>query len=141
MERTIGNLGQEIQQPSNPFANLLQRAVQHCQINALKAMIPDLDPSPPHVLQGAKDLGDGFILLHAKDRVSQTVQNCEKEILLKYLKDVYNAPMDEDWIPTISRWARLRLPNGQVARSTWNEKMKPLNKVRMSRNIKVRFSC
>jgi hypothetical protein len=27
MERTIGNLGQEIWQPSNPFANLAQRAL------------------------------------------------------------------------------------------------------------------
>jgi hypothetical protein len=72
MERTIGNLGQEIHQPSNPFANLSQRGLQRCQINALKVMIPDLDPSPPDIPRGAKDLGDGFILLHAKEKVSQT---------------------------------------------------------------------
>ncbi|KAJ6480041.1 hypothetical protein DFH09DRAFT_849271, partial [Mycena vulgaris] len=33
------------------------------------------------------------------------------------------------------RWARLRIPNGQIARTAWKEKQKALNKVRMSRNI------
>jgi hypothetical protein len=136
MERTIGNLGQEIQQPSNPFANLSQRGLQRCQINALKAMIPDLDPPPPDVPQYAKDLGDGFVLLCAKDKVSQTVQTCERDALLSYLKDAHST-VDENWTPTICRWARLHLPNGQIARSAWKEKIKPLNKVQMARNIKV----
>ncbi|KAF8583614.1 hypothetical protein K439DRAFT_1647178 [Ramaria rubella] len=39
------NLGEEIRQPSNPFANLSQRGVQHRQINALKALIPGLEDS------------------------------------------------------------------------------------------------
>jgi hypothetical protein len=39
--------------------------------------------------------------------------------------------------PRIIRWARLRLPNGQIARSAWKEKMKPLEAVRMARNVKV----
>ena len=43
MERTIGNLGEEIRQPSNPFANLSQRGLRRSQVNALKAMIPDLE--------------------------------------------------------------------------------------------------
>jgi hypothetical protein len=37
----------------------------------------------------------------------------------------------------VSRWARLRLPTGQVADSYWKEGMKPLNRVRISRNVKV----
>jgi hypothetical protein len=45
MEQTIGNLGEEIKQPSNPFANLSQRGIRHSQVNALKAMIPDLEPN------------------------------------------------------------------------------------------------
>jgi hypothetical protein len=44
MERHIGNLGEEIKQHSNVFANLAQRGLRHCRMNALKAMIPDLEP-------------------------------------------------------------------------------------------------
>ena len=73
MEQTIGNLGQEIRQPSNPFANLSQRALQRCQVNALKAMIPDLEKSAPTVPQGGKDLSGGYILLRAKDRASRAM--------------------------------------------------------------------
>ena len=42
MERTIGNLGQEIQQPSNPYANLAQEGVRRCRVNSLLAAIPEL---------------------------------------------------------------------------------------------------
>jgi hypothetical protein len=78
MEQTIGNLGQEIHQPSNPYANLSQQGLLHSQINALKAMIPDLEPSLPPVPQGGKDLGEGYVLLQAKDRVLREMRDCEK---------------------------------------------------------------
>jgi hypothetical protein len=139
MERTIGNLGQEIRQPSNPFANLSQRGLQRCQINALKAMIPDLDPSPSTLPRGSKDLGDGYVLLRAKDNASRNIPNSEKSALNTYLKDTHNLSLPDDWHPSITRWARLRLPNGQIARSAWKERLKPINKVRMARNIKVGF--
>jgi hypothetical protein len=102
MEHTIGNLGQEIRQPSNPFANLSQRGLQRCQINALKAMIPDLDPSPSTMPRGAKDLGDGYVLLRAKDKASRNIQDCEKEALITYLKDTHNLSLSNDWCPTIT---------------------------------------
>lgn len=47
MERTIGNLGEEIRQPSNPYANLSHRGILRAQVNALKAMVPILDATPP----------------------------------------------------------------------------------------------
>jgi hypothetical protein len=47
MERAIGNLGQEVHQPSNPFVNLLRKAIQCCQVNALKAMILNLNHYVP----------------------------------------------------------------------------------------------
>jgi len=37
----------------------------------------------------------------------------------------------------IQKWARLQLPNLQYVRTAWKEAVKPLNKVRMSRNIMV----
>ena len=50
MERTIGNLGEEIKQPSNPYANLSQRGICRSQVNALKTMIPDLEPNSDWLL-------------------------------------------------------------------------------------------
>ena len=40
-------------------------------------------------------------------------------------------PASTEWFaqPSVSRWARLRLPTGQVARSFWQEQEKPLNKL------------
>ncbi|KAJ7016263.1 hypothetical protein C8F04DRAFT_982266 [Mycena alexandri] len=37
---------------------------------------------------------------------------------------------------SVVRWARLQLPNGQIARSAWKEGRRALNKVRMARNVK-----
>jgi hypothetical protein len=39
--------------------------------------------------------------------------------------------------PKIARWARLRLPTGQVARSAWKEKEKAAEKIRRARCVKV----
>ena len=42
MEHAIGDLGSEIHQLLNPFANLSECALLHCQINALKSILPEL---------------------------------------------------------------------------------------------------
>ena len=63
MERTIGNLGEEIKQPSNPFANLSQRGILRCQTNAFIAMFPSFRSSECNIPQGALDLGGGYVLL------------------------------------------------------------------------------
>ena len=44
MEWAIRNLGKEIQQHSNPFANLAQCGLWCCQVNVIKAMILDFCP-------------------------------------------------------------------------------------------------
>jgi hypothetical protein len=137
MERTIGNLGQEIRQQSNAYANLSQRGLLRSQINALKAIIPDLDPLPPAMPRGSKDIGDGFILLRAKDKALRAMRHCERLAFADYLKNTHAVQVPDHWSPEVVRWARLRLPNGQVARSAWKEKLKPLEKVRMARNVKV----
>lgn len=136
MERTIGNLGEEIRQPSNPYANLSQRGLLRCQVNALMAMIPDLGPPAPSLPRGAFDLGQGYILLRAQDRYSRLMRPQEASALLRYLGNAA-AENDSGWCPKVVRWARLRLPNGQVARSRWKESLKPLGKLRTSRNVKV----
>ena len=68
LERTIGNLGEEIKQPSNPFSNFSQRGIRRARVNALKALIPDLAldrADANHLPRGARDIGDGFVLLRA----------------------------------------------------------------------------
>lgn len=147
MERTIGNLGQEIRQPSNPYANLSRRGVIRCQVNALTAMFPgQLTGAMPdkQLPRGAVDLGEGYALLRAQDQL-RPMRKVEAEALLAYLKNQVNVDVsaitsgcdESDWCPNVARWARLQLPNGQIARSKWKEGLKPLDKVRISRNIKV----
>jgi hypothetical protein len=136
IERTIGNLGEEIKQHSNPYANLSQRGLRRCQVNALKAMIPDLVPVENPLPQGALDLGDEYSLLRAMDTAAREVRPCEKDALVAYEPAFERGPLPLK----VVRWARLRLPNRQVVRSRWKEDLKPLNRLRCSRNIKVNLN-
>ncbi len=85
MERTIGNLGEEIRQPSNPYANLSQRGLLRCQVNALKAMIPDLSPPQVSLPRGSIDLGHGYVLLRRQDRYERLMRPHEAAALLHFL--------------------------------------------------------
>ncbi|ETW76855.1 hypothetical protein HETIRDRAFT_125856 [Heterobasidion irregulare TC 32-1] len=127
MERMIGDLGGEIKQHSNPYANLSQRGVRRAQVNALKAMVPNLDNSTKHLPRGSKDLGDHYLLLRAQDSCARSAGGVYDDV----------GSLERDWVPKVRRWARLRLPNGQVTRSLWKESRKPVNKVRMARNVKI----
>lgn len=137
MERTIGNLGEEIKQHSNPYSNLAQRGLRRCQINALKAMIPDIEPIEDSIPRGAIQLGDKYYLLRAMDRAQREVTTLEKEAFRLYLSSAYHLPPRESPVTSVTRWARLRLPNRQIARSFWSEGHKPVGKLRCARNIKV----
>ncbi|KDQ10224.1 hypothetical protein BOTBODRAFT_116094 [Botryobasidium botryosum FD-172 SS1] len=133
MERTIGNLGQEIKQPSNPYANLSQRTVVRCQVNALKAMIPSLNDDKPKLPLTAIGLGGGYNLLHARDEYRRTIGGPEGLAICAHLQ----SQGESNTVARLIRWARLQLPNGQIARSAWKETLKPLEQVRMSRNVKL----
>lgn len=133
IERTIGNLGEEIKQHSDPFANLAQRGLRRCQVNALKAMIPDIEPLETALPRGALDLGDEYVLLKAMDNVARIVQPQEEEAFIKYNEAFDCGPLRLK----IVRWSRLWLPNRQIVRCRWKENLKPLNRLRISRNIKV----
>jgi hypothetical protein len=141
MERTIGNLGEEIKQPSNPYINLSERAVRCAQTNALKTMAPELDRSikkkPPP--RGSIDLEDDYVLLRAQDTCAQPIHNCESDALRRYLETSTGKEIRPDnWnAPPIVCWARLGLPNGQIACSSWKEARKPLDRLRMAHNVKV----
>ena len=132
---TIGNLGEEIKQHSNPFANLSQRGIRRARVNALKAMIPDLDQTKAaeDLPRGAMDLGDGYVLLRAREEEARALRDCVAEALRAFLPA---APRGEDIL--VRRWARLRIPTGQICNSVWKELNKPLEKRRTARMVKVR---
>jgi hypothetical protein len=138
MERTIGNLGEEIKQYRDPYTNISERGVRRCQVNALKAIIPDLEHVGKLLPHGSDDIGGGFILLRAMDRTTRKVTNPRESIAIRtYLARDGAILAADGWETYIRRWARVRLPNGQVARSLWKEIKKPLSKLRTSRNLKV----
>ena len=126
LECTIGNLGEEIKQHSNPFANLSQWGVRHARVNALTAIIPDLEgntSSRGDLPQGAEDLEGGYVLLRARDKYLQRLRECEVEALQTFLPIL--SEMDSI---SVRRWARLKIPTGQICYSTWKELLKPLEK-------------
>jgi hypothetical protein len=100
-------------------------------------LIPDLEVLPPVIPRGARDIGDGYVLLHARNNVCRHISASEEVAFAAYLKDSHGIDVNANWSPTLTHWARLHLTNGQVARSAWKKKLKPLHKVWMARNIKV----
>ncbi|EKM56336.1 uncharacterized protein PHACADRAFT_193952 [Phanerochaete carnosa HHB-10118-sp] len=136
MERTIGNLGQDIRQHSNVYTNLQQIALRRCQFNALKAMYPAFAPDPT-ILHGAVIVGNGYILLRAAGKSQRAVSHAEAVALRRFVH-AHGIPATDAWLqqPKIARWARLHLPSGQNARSLWKESLKTLEALRTSRNVK-----
>ena len=132
MERTIGNLGQEIRQPSDPFSNLAQQGIRRCQTNALKALFPRFNNDEKQLPRGAEDLGGGYILLHKSDRRPFEGSHHEREAMARFLQQPAPA--------RFQRWARLQLPNDQIARSAWTETQRAADSdQRISRHVKVFF--
>lgn len=139
MERIIGDLGSEIKQPSLPFENLAQRALRRAQNNVLTAMFPDLDPVRPS--QAPKhELGDGYTLLHPRQPGPRSVEDHEDVLIMRYIEDIVGTELARRvWVEEmeccVQKWARCRLPNGQMCRSAWKEIAN--NMTRLARNVKV----
>ena len=128
-----------MKQHSNPFANLSQRGIRRARVNALKAMIPDLDVDGAienHLPPGCKDIGEGYLLLRAREEEARPLRDCEAKALCNYL----NVPPGPDTTKIlVRRWAKLRIPTGQNCYSAWKELERPLEKRRTARNVKVRY--
>ncbi|KAI0691938.1 hypothetical protein BC835DRAFT_1235010, partial [Cytidiella melzeri] len=107
MENAIGNLGRKIRQPSSPFANLAQRAIRRCQINALTTMLPALFPIET-LPRGAQDLGNGYVLLRKQEKKPRCISIVEAEAIINFLRTAGVAASDE-WLrtPQVARWACL----------------------------------
>ena len=104
IEHTIRNLGEEVQQPSNPYTNLSQCGLLKCQMNTLTAMIPDLSPPPPSLPRGATDLGQGYVPLCAQDRYDCLMCPQEAGALLHYLGSTVaeGSSVNCDWCPKVT---------------------------------------
>ncbi|KAH8799267.1 hypothetical protein DL96DRAFT_1780888 [Flagelloscypha sp. PMI_526] len=136
MERLIGYLGGKVTQHSNPYANLTQRAIRMAQGNAIKAVDPTFDygKKPSSLPQYAVDLGNGYSLRHARDSCVRAVSDIEAAAFKTFMRSCGAQVSDAHKI-SVRRWARIGLPNGQIARSRWKEDMKELK--RTARNVTV----
>jgi hypothetical protein len=98
-------------------------------------MILDIDidgATEEHFPRGCKDLGKGYVLLRAREDEAYPLRTCEEIALCSFL----NIDPNESQIP-VHRWAKLRLPTGQICYSAWKELQKPIEKRRTARNVKV----
>jgi hypothetical protein len=128
LERAIGDLGNSIQQPATPFANLIQIALRQSQVSTLKSMCPILDKDAVISLpQGSHDLGNGYVLLRPRMRYAGLLDGQERIAVSDMI----------DNFTKLRKWGRLCLPNGQVARSLFSEQRRTAENKRNSQNIKV----
>ncbi|TBU62242.1 hypothetical protein BD310DRAFT_811434 [Dichomitus squalens] len=142
LENAIGNLTAEIGSHSKPYANLAQRGLRRAQISALIAMFPEVLEEKTHLPAGAMDLGESYVLLHPTSRTPKVVSDADATALRIYL-DAHAVQVPDEWRPRLAKWGRLRLPNGQVARTAWKEcegerRGRPVHRSRMSTQ---RLSC
>ncbi|EIW75291.1 hypothetical protein CONPUDRAFT_65982 [Coniophora puteana RWD-64-598 SS2] len=134
MERMVGDLGREIRSHSHPYANLSRRALLRCQVNALKALYPDLVPANAPLPRASVAFGE-YVLLPRKDRYLYTPNSSESAAVVTALRA---HGIEVQGQPRIQRRARLRLPNGQIARSYWKENAMT-GSVRCSRNVSIQL--
>ena len=128
LETAIGNLGREIQQDRNMFANLTQRAVLRAQTNSLQARFPDIqlefgDSNTSHLSIRARkfDGYEGYAFLPRCEEYPSPLEDDERDALKVYWH-AQGWPNTDTWPNTVCHWAKLQLPNGQKARSVWQEK-------------------
>ncbi|EIN04486.1 hypothetical protein PUNSTDRAFT_76415, partial [Punctularia strigosozonata HHB-11173 SS5] len=138
MERAIGNLGEEIRQPSNFYANLAQRSLCRLQKNAVMSMIPELEPAVPWAPTTSLPLANTYALLQPRESHDVQIPENESQVIAQYMWDHFHD--DHSW-RRIRKWGRLQLGCGlrHITRSLYAERKKSLEDVRMARNVKLIF--
>lgn len=127
LETAIGNLGREIRQDRDLFANLTQRAILRAQVNSLQARFPKLQleyqgvnsssvPKNGRVFEGY----DGYAMLPRHKVRPTPLSEDELAALMDYWQR-QAWPIQGSWQNAVCRWAKLWLPNGQKACSIWSE--------------------
>lgn len=105
-------------------------------------MLPDLEPDTPSLPQGAVDLGGGYILLWAQDETRVILRGKQADALHAFMDSESQQTgrrLPDNWEPKYIHWARLHLPNLQIAHCAWKETEHALNAehIRRSWNVKV----
>jgi hypothetical protein len=119
LETATGNLGDEIRQDKDPYTNILVRGVLQAQLNSILAMLPNLKLKKDDGLPlGAKDLGNGYALLRACEDTAKPVTETDAAAIMIYWGQM-DWPNRDRWPRAVMRRSRLRLPNGQTARTSW----------------------
>ncbi|KAG6830291.1 hypothetical protein H0H92_001369 [Tricholoma furcatifolium] len=106
METIIGNLGDEIRQDKDPYANISQRGLLRAQTNVLQNIVfqnpLSLEASrKPPVSRPHKDLGDGFFLLWARQSHAVEILPLEHAAISK-LWEERNWPNHNNWPPLLT---------------------------------------
>jgi hypothetical protein len=129
LETAIGNLGREIRQDHDMFANLAQCAVLRAQTNSLQACFPDIDldvddddvPTPSTNLRAHTFEGyNGYAFLPRCEQYLSSITDDEHDTLMLYW-NTEGWPNAETWPHAVFCWAKLLIPNGKIARSVWQE--------------------
>ena len=108
LEWTIGNLGKEIKQPSNPYANLANCGLHHSQILALHTVLPDLELDAFVLPCGAVDLSNGYVLLRAQDATATVLDGEPANAIQAFLvSELEHGDLPIGWHPCYIRWACL----------------------------------
>ncbi|KAK6975126.1 hypothetical protein R3P38DRAFT_2810923 [Favolaschia claudopus] len=69
-----------------------------------------------------------------RDSCARTVRECEEEAIRDYIESEFGQDIADGWYGSVVRWARIQLPTGQIARSSWNEG----EESRFSRHVKLK---
>ncbi|KAK6967044.1 hypothetical protein R3P38DRAFT_2589663, partial [Favolaschia claudopus] len=100
-------------------------------------IIPDLEPDDAKIPRGSVELEGGHVLLTAQDSCSREVRPCEEVVIREYLDLEFGSDVADSWGGSVVRWARLRLPNSQIARSLWKEQY--MTQLRTARMVKIQI--
>jgi len=112
MERTIGNLGEEIWLHSDLYANLSQRTIECACVNALYALTLDLLHTTGKLPASACDIGNNYLLLGPHKHHEMDATTLEA---FQTFSDLHHWRIKHGDSLSVDRFARLLLPNGQVA--------------------------
>ena len=144
LETAIGNLGREIRQDRDLYANLTQRAILRAQINSLRARFPEIqlefnDPASSSITSNACVFENykGYVFLPHRETQPTPLAEDELVALLVYWQK-QGWPNQHTWENAVCRWAKLQLPNGQRARSVWFESNVRSASVRRASCVEVR---
>ena len=112
MEQTIRNLSKEIWLHMDPYANLSQRIIKQAYVNALYALALDLLHTTGKLPAGTFDIGENYLLLGPCKHHQMDVTTLGA---FQKISDMHNWRIKNRDSLSVDRFARLLLPNGQIA--------------------------